>query len=228
MHQILLIEDSKEVFNQVNAGLSGIAQIHWAASLAEGRDFVAENPVSLVLLDVELPDGSGVDLCNEFQSEYPAMPVFFLSAHAELPEKVMGFAAGAEDYITKPFQTMELKARVEAKLRKIDSINSSRSDFSWQELEVLRSRQEVFVKEAKERKSIPLTALEFKILSYFCDRPGEVIHRDDILNEVWGTDVHVYPRSVDTHVSKLRRKIKPADSTIKSVHGVGYKFEPTP
>ncbi len=226
MEKVLLVEDSKEVFAQVKLALGNEVSLDWVETLSSARDFVSEKEVHLILLDVELPDGNGVDLCNEFQSEYPQLPIFFLSAHSELPELIMGFSAGADDYIAKPFSSLELKARVLAKLKKVKLLQESQSNHEWKPLKVYRNRQEVFVDCDGVDKKVELTALEFKILSYFCDHVGVVIPRDQMLNEIWGENIHIYPRSVDTHVSKLRKKLGDASSTIKSVHGVGYRFEP--
>ncbi|MCB0407148.1 MAG: response regulator transcription factor [Bdellovibrionales bacterium] len=228
MHNVLLVEDSREIFEQVKAALGSSVKVLWVETVKDARDMVGKNNISLVLLDVELPDGSGVDLCSEFQANYPQLPVFLLTAHKQLPEKVMGFTAGAEDYITKPFESMELRARVEAKLRKLEVVKQSKLNMEWKELEVLLTRQEVFVHGDKGKEKADLTALEFKILTYFCHHLGEVIPRDQMLNEIWGENIHIYPRSVDTHVSKLRRKLGSAVDVIKSIHGVGYKFDPTP
>lgn len=228
MKNILLVEDSKEIFQQVNAALSSIVNIQWAQDLQKARDFLETSKFEMILLDVELPDGNGVEFCSEIISTDPKASVFFLSAHGELPDKVIGFTAGAEDYITKPFQSLELKARVEAKLKKRSLLEEKESSYTWKELEVYPSRQEVFVKTGDDRTAIDLTSLEFKILGLMCEREGEVLSRDYLLNEIWGKDVHIYQRSVDTHVSKLRRKMGDAASVIESVHGVGYKFNPHP
>ena len=99
---------------------------------------------------------------------------------------------------------------------------------SWKEIKINKTSQEVEVlNEKNEFESIELTALEFKLLTYFASRPGHVIDRDSMLNDIWGQDVHVYSRSVDTHVSKLRKKLGPVSDLIESVHGAGYKFSPT-
>lgn len=225
--RILLVEDSKEVFNMVGRALNSGFEIDWAKSLNEGEAKVSEKQYDLVLLDVELPDGNGVELCYKLQESNPLLPIFFLTSHDDLSEKVLGFSAGADDYITKPFNSLELRARVEGKLKKQALLLSKSDLLSWKEIEIDKNSQEVFIfDESGEKSLIELTSLEFKILIYLSNQPNAVISRDDVLDNIWGRDVHVYSRSVDTHVSKLRKKLGPVSSIIESVHGVGYKFKP--
>ncbi|MBC99128.1 MAG: DNA-binding response regulator [Halobacteriovoraceae bacterium] len=224
---ILLVEDSKEIYQIVNQALSRVADIKWGKSLQEGRDLIKENSIDLLLLDLELPDGNGIELCEELQSTHPELPIFLLTAHDQLSDKVLGFSAGADDYITKPFNSLELKARIEAKLRKLDILMKSSDILEWNELSINKSSQTLKVISDGDWENVELTALEFKLLMYFAVNEGKVLNREDILDEIWGQDVHVYSRSVDTHVSKLRKKLLGASETIESVHGVGYKFCPT-
>ncbi len=227
-NNVLLVEDSKEIHTLVSRALEPTSEVTWAKNLSEGREMVSNNNYDLVLLDMELPDGNGIELCYKLQEIRPLLPVFFLTSHTDLSNKVLGFSAGAEDYITKPFSPLELKARVEAKLKR-QAMTLSNSDLlSWKEIEIDKSSQEVFIfSESGGKELIELTSLEFKILIYLSNQPNAVISRDDILDAIWGRDVHVYSRSVDTHVSKLRKKLDYVSTIIESVHGVGYKFKPT-
>lgn len=227
-HSILLVEDNKEIFQIVSQALSGpLLELHWAKTIQEAESFLQKRDYDILLLDIELPDGNGIDLCSKIQSESPTLPVFFLTSHDNLSEKVLGFSAGAEDYITKPFSPLELKARVEAKLKKMELQKKSADCLSWDEIEINKSSQEVKIFNPDGAELVDLTALEFKLLTYFASRDGEVIDRDTLLNEIWGKDVHVYSRSVDTHVSKLRKKLGGVSHIIQSVHGSGYKFSPS-
>ncbi len=224
---ILLIEDSKEIYQMVNQSLSRLAEIHWAESLKDGRAILQESSIDLLLLDLELPDGNGIELCEELQSTHPELPIFLLTAHDQLSDKVLGFSAGADDYITKPFNSLELKARIEAKLKKLDILLKSSDILEWKEISINKSSQTLKVSNEGNWEDVDLTALEFKLLMYFAINEGKVLKREDILDEIWGEDIHVYARSVDTHVSKLRKKLLGASEIIESVHGVGYKFSPT-
>lgn len=228
MHKVLLVEDSKEIYQMVNQAIGNIVELSWSETVSDATKVMGQTSFSLVLLDVELPDGNGIDLCSKIQASNPSLPIFFLTAHAELSEKVLGFSAGADDYITKPFAPLELRARLESRLRKLDLTKQNSDRLKWKEIEINKSRQEVLINENGAFHKIDLTALEFKILLYFAAKPGDVILRDQILNDIWGEDIHVYHRSVDTHVSKLRKKLGTVASVIESVHGAGYKFCPTP
>ncbi len=228
MHQkVLLVEDSKEILRIVQQAIEGpVLTLDWAGDLLEAKEYLKKNQYDLVLLDVELPDGNSFNLCSEIQTNQPKLPIFFLTAHDNLSEKVMAFSVGADDYITKPFDSLELKARVEGKLKKQEILKQSSDSLKWNSIEIDKISQEVLVKEGDEMVSVELTALEFKLLTYFAMRVEEVVDRDTILNDIWGKDVHVYSRSVDTHVSKLRKKLGPSAGVIESVHGTGYKFSP--
>lgn len=226
MKTILLVDDSKEIFTMVSRAVESISELKWVECLEEARKILKQDSFDLILLDIELPDGNGVDLCSEINSMDAQIPIFFLTSHEGLSDKVLGFSAGAEDYITKPFAPLELKARIEAKFKKADLIKKASDVMKWEELKINKARQEVHILDKGEFERVDLTALEFKLLMYFANKPFEVIHRDEILDKLWGEDVHVYARSVDTHVSKLRKKLGAVSHIIESVHGSGYKFNP--
>lgn len=227
MYRILLVEDSKEIHQMVAQTVSTMADLTWAATVQEASKALSGQPFDLIILDVELPDGNGIEFCTQLQSTHAQVPIFILTAHAELSEKVLGFSAGADDYITKPFSPLELRARLEARLRKSKLREALSDTFKWKELQISKSRQEVSIQEGTGLQKVDLTALEFKILMYFAVRPGVVIARDQMLNDIWGEDIHVYHRSVDTHVSKLRKKLGAVSHIVESIHGSGYKFNPT-
>lgn len=227
-NSILLVEDSKEIHRMVSQALMGpLVNLEWAQSISEAEKAMDKSTFEIILLDIELPDGNGLELCSKIQMKYPELPIFFLTSHSELSEKVMGFSAGADDYITKPFNPLELKARVEAKLKKLEIIKQTADILKWKEIEINKASQEVKILNDNKFDDIELTALEYKLLTYFANKIGNVIDRDTMLNDIWGADVHVYSRSVDTHVSKLRKKLGPVSHIIESVHGAGYKFSPT-
>src|SRR5690606_13508456 len=120
-------------------------ELDWAQSIQDAKKAVVENKYSMVLLDIELPDGNGIDFCAHIQNDHPHLPVFILTSHDELSEKVLGFSAGADDYISKPFNSFELKARVEAKLKKLDLMQNNSDTLKWKEITICHSRQEVEV-----------------------------------------------------------------------------------
>lgn len=227
MKKILLVDDSKEIFNMVSRATDSLGVLKWAENILEARELLGSEKFDIILLDIELPDGNGVDFCTEINAKHLETPIFFLTCHETLSDKVLGFSAGADDYITKPFAILELKARIEAKFKKMDLVKKTSDILKWEELKINKSGQEVFYILDGECKKVDLTSLEFKLLMYFASKPHEVINRDEILDKLWGEDVHVYSRSVDTHVSKLRKKLGPVSQIIESVHGAGYKFNPT-
>lgn len=227
MNRILLVEDSKEIYQMVVQSAAQVAELTWAKSVQDAKDEIAKQNFDLILLDVELPDGNGIEFCSSIQATHSHIAIFFLTGHSTLSEKVLGFSAGADDYITKPFSPLELRARLEARFRKNKQQAIQSDGYKWKELQISKSRQEVLILDKGEFRKVELTALEFKILMYFAIRPGEVIIRDQILNDIWGEDIHVYQRSVDTHVSKLRKKLGAVSHIVESIHGTGYKFNPT-
>lgn len=227
MNKILLVEDSKEIYRMVSLSLASLVELDWAETVESATKKLKLNKYNLILLDVELPDGNGIELCSQLQLDMPEVPVFFLTSHAELSNKVLGFSAGADDYISKPFDPLELRARIEAKMRKSQILQNSSDIMKFKELEINKSSQEVRILNKGEFELADLTALELKILIYFANQVGKVIPRDQILDDIWGKDVHVYARSVDTHVSKLRKKLGPVAHVLDSIHGSGYKFVAT-
>ncbi len=224
MNKVLLIEDDQEIFTIVNQAIGNVTDITWFNNITDAKKELKNQKFDLILLDIELPDGNGVELCSAISSENPNQAIFLLTSNTKLSDKVLGFSAGAEDYITKPFLILEFKARVEAKLKKINTSNRLTSITKWRLIEIDKNKQVVKVFHQVNFNVIDLTHIEFKLLTYLSDRPDIVIPRDEILNEIWGKDVYVYSRSVDTHISKLRKKLGLASDYIKSIHGTGYKF----
>jgi two-component system phosphate regulon response regulator PhoB len=228
MSNVLLIEDNKEIHKMVEVSLSNsIGHLNWAEDISTAKKFLSLSSYDIILLDVNLPDGNGIELCQELFAADPTVTIFILTSEDSLSDKVLGFSAGAEDYITKPFSTLELRARVEAKLKRKELLKQNRNQLNWKEVKVNITNQEVQILHNGSYKKIELTALEFKLLTYLGSKEGQVIKRDTILNDIWGVNVHVYSRSVDTHISKLRKKLEDVAHIIESVHGAGYKFNPT-
>lgn len=228
MSEILLVEDSSEIHQMVLQSVDLHTQVQWAQSLEEARQNVRGKSFELFIIDLGLPDGSGIDLCRQLQESHPQTPIFIFTAETDLAQKVLGFSAGADHYITKPICLLELRARIESCLQKSKSRSALADSYQWREIHINKISQVVTLIEGNTSSIIDLTALEFKILLYFATRIGEVILREEILHFVWGRQVHVCQRSVDTHVSKLRKKLRSASHLIESIHGVGYKFTPTP
>lgn len=221
----MLVEDAEEIYIIVKKSLLALANVKWASGLQEAKQYLEHNEYDLILLDLNLPDGNGIELLNELRKNNWDTPIFLLTAEKDISEKVLGFNAGADDYITKPFDSLELMARVSARLKK-GEIQSKMSDtLRWGQLELIKSKQIVRDKKDTNNRDIELSSIEFKLFNLLAMQQGDIVTRDTILNEVWGQDVFVSPRSVDIYVSKLRKKFSKYPNLIKSIHGVGYQLQ---
>ncbi len=227
MNDVLLIENCDDTYKTVLNSVRTIAQISRTQTISEAKNELRHKDFKLIILETELPDGDGIEFCSEIQRSHAHIPIIFLTANTKLADKVLSFSAGADDYITKPFHPLELRARLETRLRKNKQLSIEADKFNWKELQIVKSRQEVMIQDQMAKSKIELTSLEYKLLIYFAYRTGEVIHRDQILTDIWGADIYVSHRSVDTHVSKIRKKLGPVSHILESIHGSGYKFNPT-
>jgi DNA-binding response OmpR family regulator len=175
----------------------------------------------LVILDVMLPGQDGFEVCREIRRSGVPVPILMLTARAQETDEVFGLDIGADDYITKPFSPRELRARVNAALRRSHGVPAA--VYRLGGLEVDTGRCEATL----GGEVVPLSALEFKLLAAFVRHRGRVLTRTMLLDEVWGTGTHVTDRVVDTHVMKLRRKIEPLTTRryLVGVRGMGYRFD---
>ncbi len=186
----------------------------------------AKNPdIDLIILDIMLPEMNGFDICRNLRMQKINTPVIMLTAKGQEIDRVVGFEIGADDYVTKPFSPRELQSRVKAVLRRMEKKpeNTGENLFCSGGLEVDFLQYEC----RKDGKELGLTFHEFELLKYLIQNRGRVINRDELLDKIWGKDVFVTPRTVDTHVANLRKKIEDNPSVPKlilSVRGVGYKI----
>ena len=202
---------------------------------AEGYDVVAvgngeeavqralSDGFDLLLLDIALPRKDGFDVCRDLRQHGASLPILMLTARTQTVDKVVGLKLGADDYLTKPFDMMELLARIEALLRRAGSSLGSLEGYTFDDVRVDFRGAEV----VKAGEPIDLSALEFKLLRYLIEHRGEVLSRDQLLDEVWGYQAKVQTRTVDVHVAALRQKIETNPSRpehVVTVHGLGYKF----
>jgi two-component system alkaline phosphatase synthesis response regulator PhoP len=176
----------------------------------------------LIILDIMLPKKDGFQICRELRRSGVTTPVLLLTAKTQEAEKVLGLELGADDYVTKPFSPLELRARIKALLRR--SQNQAVDVFRFGDCEVHFQKFEVC------RAGVPvnLTPIEFKLLSALIRNRGKVLSRDQLLDLVWGADTFITDRVVDTHITNLRKKIEPASGHphyIINVRGVGYRFD---
>ena len=181
-----------------------------------------QNP-DLIVLDLMLPRMTGLELCRKLRTEGQQVPILMLTARGEEADRVVGLDLGADDYVTKPFSVMELLARIRALLRRTNSSKSLPNDLSFGDVEI------DFLRYVARRrgKTVEMTRKEFAILRLLGSRTGEVVTRDELLNEVWGVESYPVTRTVDNHIAGLRAKLEsdPARPVyIRTVHGVGYQF----
>ena len=225
-HCVLIVEDEPDIRKTIDYNLSKESfKVVQAESIAEGEKALAANKIDVIILDLMLPDDSGLTLCRDIKSDAKTkhIPVIILTAKTEEVDRVVGFELGADDYVTKPFSVRELILRVKAILkRSVDSPQQENdiSDIEAGDLRLNLDAHQVFVRD----EEIALTALEFRLLKHLLDRRGRVQTRDQLLEEVWGYSSDVTTRTVDTHIKRLREKLLGAGDCIQTIRGVGYRF----
>ena len=224
-HRILLVEDEPSLRLTLTDRLSSEGyRVETAGDGETGLERAGEGVFDLVILDVMLPRKNGLDVCRDIRQQGLQMPILMLTAKGQVVDKVVGLKLGADDYLTKPFDMMELMARVESLLRRARTpIVSAGGGYAFGSVRVDFRRAEVIC----EDHEIELSALEFKLLGHFIEHRGEVLSRERLLDEVWGYSATPYTRTVDVHVASLRQKLEPRPGKpqfILTVHGQGYKF----
>jgi len=188
-----------------------------ALEMASGGGF------DLILLDVMLPRRSGFDVCRKLRQQGIAVPVLMLTARADVVDKVVGLQIGADDYVTKPFDMMELLARIEALLRRAPLRQSHAAAYTFGEVTVDFKKCEV----SRDGQPVPLSAREYQLLCYLVEHRGETISREQLLSEVWGYQSSITTRTVDVHMVWLRQKLEEnprMPQYLLTVRGRGYRF----
>jgi two-component system alkaline phosphatase synthesis response regulator PhoP len=177
-----------------------------------------------IVLDVSLPGRNGFDVCRDLRSRGVQTPILMLTARGQIIDRVLGLKLGADDYMTKPFEMIELLARIEALLRRSRTLTASHADaYSFGGIDA-DFRSAVVRRDGRE---VELSGLELKLLRYLVEHRGEVLTRDELLENVWGYDSTPVTRTVDVHIASLRQKLEKSSGHpefIHTVHGVGYKF----
>ncbi len=227
---ILVIEDEPGIRLAVKDELEFEGfDVELAEDGAAGLDAIRRRHPDLILLDLMLPGRNGFQICEEVRAEGLRTPIIVITARNQEADKVRGLELGADDYVTKPLSLAELVARVRAVLRRAGGDPDAARDREVLEAPPIRldlRRHRAF----KGGVELQLTDTEFRILALLVKRAGEVITRDEFLDQVWGEDVHVTHRTVDTHVASLRKKIEDDvehPACILSVRNVGYRFHDT-
>lgn len=223
---ILVVDDESDILNLLEYNLKKAGfKVLSAKDGPEAIELAGGRRPDLILLDIMLPNMDGTEVLRRLKSgdSTRSIPVIMLTAKGEEVDRIVGFELGAEDYITKPFSPRELILRVKAVLKRaVESREAPPGKaLSFNELAVDLSRHRVTVKGSE----VPLSLKEFKLLAELLNSRGRVLTRDTLLDRVWGQDCYVTPRTVDTHIRRLRAKLKGPGKYIETVRGVGYRFK---
>jgi DNA-binding response OmpR family regulator len=230
-YRVLFIEDDAQIGELVAGQLRELGHaVHWAQDGAEGFQAYQDEDFDLVILDLRLPSLHGLDICRRIREDDPFIPIVMLTAKAEKRDVVRGLELGADDYITKPFSSSELVARIHALFRRIAADRSQSAGatppddaLQFNGLTVYPERHKVTC----DGEPVHLTTKEFDLLLLFARHPGRAFSRTELLTEVWGMQFDGYDHTVNTHINRLRGKIEPDPSEptyIRTVWGVGYRF----
>lgn len=216
MINILVVEDEKPIANLIKMSLTkaGYSCTYIYDGLA-AADILEENPFDLVLLDIMLPGASGYDVLEYIKPL--KIPVIFITAKNSLNDRVMGLKMGAEDYIVKPFEIVELLARIEVVLRRYNKLNTT---IAIRDLMI----DTVAMSVTKNGREIPLTNKEYELLLLFAQNPGVALYRETIYERIWGGDYPCDSRTVALHVQRMRKKLGLEDC-LKTINKIGYRLE---
>jgi DNA-binding response OmpR family regulator len=225
MRRILLVEDEPGIALALGDDLriEGY-DVQLAEDGVTGLSLARSNPFDLIILDLMLPGKDGLSVCRELRRAGCHTPILMLTAKAQEIEKVIGLEMGADDYVTKPYGTLELRARVKALLRRGATAGDAALIYRFDEVQI--DFQSAVVR--KGGAILELTAIEFKLLRTFVQSRGRILSREQLLDQAWGGDVSVTERVVDNHIANLRKKIEPEPASPKylvSVRGLGYRFD---
>ncbi len=189
---------------------------------AEALSLIHTTNPDLILLDIMMPEMSGIEVCKEARKTLTT-PIIFLSAKGDEIDRILGLELGADDYIVKPFSPREVIARIKVVLRRAGENTESSNILKYYELEINVSNYVVKIRD----EIIPFTPKEVEILHYLASHPGQVYNREQIISAIWGDSYSGDPRTVDTHIKRIRQKVnvEGARWNIQTVYGIGYKFE---
>jgi DNA-binding response OmpR family regulator len=226
MKRILIIEDDLAILRGLKDNLEYESyEVLTATDGEQGYCMIREKKPDLIILDLMLPKMSGYELCRKVRKEGVIIPILMLTARGEEMDRVLGLDLGADDYVTKPFSVPELLARIRANMRRMQK---SRSEGLPDELRFGKVVVDFRRFEArKEGKKLNLSRKEYGVLRLLAARAGEVVTRDELLDEVWGYDQYPTTRTIDNHIALIRTKLEDDPSQpchLITVHGVGYKL----
>jgi two-component system alkaline phosphatase synthesis response regulator PhoP len=222
--RVLLIEDEPGLVLTLTDRLTSEGyEVQAASDGPAGLERATREAWDVILLDVMLPGANGFDVCRDLRQRGITTPIIMLTARGQIVDKVLGLKLGADDYLTKPFDMLELTARVEVQLRRASAAHSGTTPYHFGNISVDFRKAQVL----KDGVELDLSAREFLLLKYFIEHREATLTRDELLNEVWGYHSMPSTRTVDVHVAWLRQKIEPSPRNpqyVLTVHGLGYKF----
>lgn len=222
--KILVIDDEPDVtelleYKLTREGFSVRASNNPALILGEVKDFLPD----LIILDIMMPELNGLQICRMIRSNasLEKIPIIFLTAKSEMEDRIEGLEAGADDYLSKPFNTRELVLRIKSIFKRITEADNKKSaNLSMGNVIIDTERHRTTVR----GNDVTLTATEFRLLHLLMSRIGKVLSREELLTHVWNYSANVETRTVDTHIRRLREKLDLDGNMIKTVRGVGYKI----
>jgi len=220
---ILIIDDEKDVIEMVRYNLDKEGyDVISATDGTSGLEIAQRHKLDLILLDLMMPGIDGLEVCRRLRADTRTsrVPVIMLTAKATESDRIVGLEMGADDYVTKPFSPRELVARVKALLRRTTTQSEPQQVVRHGELAIDVARHEV----TYGGKAVALTATEFRILHLLATKPGRVLSRDDIIDSALGRDANVFDRTIDVHITAIRRKLGRGSEQIETIRGFGYKF----
>lgn len=231
--RILLVEDSPDSQLVVSKALGKDHDVVVAPTLMQARSALAAGHFDLLLLDVELPDGEGFKFCADIRSQMDDQmpPVVFLTGRTELADRLMGLAIGADDYLVKPISPAELRARVMARQRASERVASATGPAQLNgDIKLDATSARAWIIRSGQETPMELTPAEFKILGFFLRNQEQTFSRKQLLDAIWGKEVHITERTIDSHVSNLRKKLVSRCFSLKPVRSMGYmltRIQPT-
>lgn len=223
-HKILIVEDEEAIgfLLRQNLEYEGY-EVDWAKDGEAGIKLSEQFEPDLILLDLMLPKVSGMEICKRLRAGGNEVPIIMLTAKGERIDKILGLKSGADDYITKPFDILELSARIEALLRRSGKRQVQEGSLMLGEKEIDFNKHCIREGETEH----PMSQTEVQLLRYLMHHAGTVLSREQLMKDVWGHEVFINSRTIDTHITKLRQKVEPDPrhpKHIVTVHRVGYKF----
>ena len=217
MKQVLIVEDDVNLGQSLKKICEGEGMVaHLAGSLAAAREVISSS-LDIVVLDWMLPDGQGIDFLKEMRQKFQ-IPVIMLTARTELIDKVLGLETGANDYITKPFESRELVARIRVQLRDKHDSSEKAERLVFGRLVINTKNKDVLF----DGERVTMTKMEYELIKILAENPEQTFSRENLLDKVWGYDNYPTTRTVDNHVLQIRQKT--SDEVIETIRGLGYRL----